>query len=264
MKSLIFFLMVFILPAKVQADALENIYDKSITYKYFIEPFLGLDEFVQETYSDVFKVTHCQIIDDIQNEEVQKQLKQKNSSLSSITGKIYGGLGSCLYETLDLYPKQEGSGNNPLNINKKQILVYMVIHQEEVRLLLTFNLFSTTDILGSYWNRQPERLISNIQIKTVSPHSALDIVNTLLSLPIEKNPLAGLNISPVKEADNINEIQLNVQPHKNDHKEQSLLSVTLSLLANKKTVYQISAFTNYYAGSSDFFIVSKDQYTKND
>ncbi len=172
------------------------------------------------------EVTHCQIMD--------PNSKQKN---------VYGGLGSCLYKTL---PFKRDKENN----SKKQIYIHTLINKrEEITLTLSWNPISMMNIFNSYWDETLDPFNNRFILRVVPPHTLSDFLSKVLKIE-----------STDSNALNIDALQIDIAPYNN---EENISSIIFSIL-EEEVAYSMEIITNYYLGSENFFIISKDKYKENE
>ena len=156
-------------------------YEKPIVYKYLLEPFVHLDQSLQNPH---FKITHCSVV--------------KESDLKSV--KTYAGLGSCLLDQIPFSSKE---------VEKVRSIIAYAIVNESVNFdfLITWKSFDFMDIVSSYWNENLNGLPDQISIKSPSQENLLELVNYFIEFPQILNESAGFSPSNL----DIKEIKLQVR-----------------------------------------------------
>lgn len=195
-------------------------YGKSVMYEYLIEPFVHLDAFLTNSH---FKSVHCRILE------------------TPDVVKIYEGLGSCLFEQISFVEQEK----------KSTVIVYTILENNEgYDFLITWKPFSIMNILSSYRDKNLKKMSNQISIVSISQNGLSEFIYRYLEILREQEmdfPIDKINV------------------HKIDFRFQSykthLMSIMLNVLdSSNQNIYEIEVVTNYYIGSDDFFIMTKDRY----
>ena len=205
------------LPAQTK-DQL-NLSSKPLMYDYFIEPFLGVDDFFES--GEVFQIITCQ---------------------GSLEGPIYSGLGSCLYDEIPVFSEEEDT------LSHKQIRVKAQAKTgESYDLLLKWTALSLQDIWGFYTSGHFKQFSVEVGMED---ESSLEGVLTNLINRNETSFIKNLNF---KEFKDVYKIMLEISPKGRDFEMQ----ISLWNALEKTAFYSI--LTNYRIGAEEFFISSQNE-----
>ncbi len=244
MKYLSFLIFLFLLTGKVESQLLSSedssldpkvsseIYDKPSIYRYLLEPLLSLDEAWGDT------VTHCSVLGEDLSQVIQ----------------IYDGLGSCIFEQVDLFSDEEEI--------QKNIIFHIQVKSRLFDLLFQWTDLSVQDIFNSYLENNPHKLSSQITLELLGDEQSLFddlsyfVLSEMFKTSLSKDEHNLQNASPLLLQKKIDTIHLNVVPY-----ADGLLKVTLSFFDSQDVeFYKLGVITNYYIGADEFFVTSIDQY----
>ena len=208
-------------------------HESNFIYELLLEPLIHLDENLQN--NNFFQITHCSIVSD----ETPLQ---------------YKALGSCLYEQIPLFSEEQ----------QKSIVVHTLIRgKRRFDLQLTWQSISLSQLFSSYTNESSEELVNRIQITSADSHSLSEFFKYLLlggdeqeKPSINQTTILALAQNKLQSwilQEDIDQWILDINPSSED-----LLNVDFSVInSSGSIIYHIEFLTNYYIGSTDYFIQSK-------
>ncbi len=208
-------------------------YGRSTLYSYLLEPFIVLDE----KWDSV--VSHCSILD--------KDLQ---------TIQIYKGMGSCLFDQVDVLSNEEEV--------EKNIIFHVTLEGQSFDLLFQWEGFSLQEVFSSYMDEEPHRLSSRISFRLINSGLSLsDFLLALISSEIWTAQTAQeahlvRKVLSIFLKKNISAVRLALTPY-----SAGLMKAELSFLDSADNVfYRLAVITNYYVGADEYFLTSMDRYQK--
>ncbi len=244
MKYLIFFIPLFLFagekenqlkssdPVLVSSEVSSQVYGKSFGYEYLVEPLISLDEELGHI------VTHCSIVGEDLSQVIQ----------------TYDGLGSCIFEQVDVLSDEERP--------RKNIIFHTTVNDQLFDLLFQWEGLNVQDILNSYTENNPHKLSSQITLDLLSDSQSLSdsLSYLILSELFKTSSSEGAHLfqtaSSLLLQKEIDVIRLDLASY-----GEGLLKVTLSFVDSIDVeFYKLEFITNYYAGADEYFVTSVDQY----
>jgi len=240
MKYFNFLMSLFLFAGKVEGQQLPSedvsmgskAYGKSFVYSYLVEPFISLDE----QWSHI--ITHCSTVGEDLSQVIQ----------------VYDGLGSCVFEQLDMLSDEENL--------QKNVVFHVQTGGQLFDLLFQWVGLSVQNVLDSYLNENPHKLSTQITLNLVSDEKSLSdflsylILSDLFKTSFPEDRQVFQKVSSFLLQKKIDVIRLSLAPY-----GDGLLRGTLDFLdSHNVEFYQLEVITNYYPGADEYFITSMDQY----
>lgn len=203
-------------------------YGKSFMYKYLVEPLVSLDERLEPI------ISYCSIL----GADISQKIR------------TYNGVGSCLYEQMNMLSNERKSRKN---------ILFHVNHLFD--LLFQWKGFSVRDVFRSYRKKDPHGLSGEITLDLMSDEQSVsDNLSYLISEVLQPSSIEDKEliktISSVLLKNKIDAVFLKTAPYK-----KGLLKVTLNFMDIDNTaLYTLEAVTNYYPGADEYFFISIDFY----
>ncbi|MDE0151143.1 MAG: hypothetical protein OXK80_01425 [Bdellovibrionales bacterium] len=233
MKHLSVLIILFFSIGAVEAQQpLPSGYGKHSLYSYLVEPLVSLDE----NWGHL--ITHCSVVEENVSQVVQ----------------TYDGLGSCIFEQIEMLSDEEKLQRN--------IVFHAKAGDQSFDLLFQWTGLSVQDVLSSYFEKNPHKLSSQMTLDLLSGDKPLsDALSYLIlsemfktSPPEDRHTFQQASEFLLQKT--IDAIHLSADPY-----AEGLLQVTLSFLdSHNVEFYKLEAITNYYIGAEEYFVTSIDQY----